>query len=98
MGIMKTAMRGLKYKDLLRGWSGWSDYLDELERKRIVRQKAQRASVMFRNPMLVVLFDVWHQEQRLAAMARGDLHLAGRLAPWYSRLCDALRKCVQGAR
>ena len=45
--------------------------------------------------MLVAMYDHWHQEQRLAAIERGDLGLVSQSQSPAAKLCKAFGKCCK---
>lgn len=88
MGLIQGSMHSLVMAQVKRGWRGWLDFIADVQEKQRIEQLRKRASARLKNPKLLAMYDHWHQEQRLAALARGDLNLGG-LSP-VARLCIAL--------
>ena len=94
MGLLQGALHSLVMSQVKRGWRGWQDFLADLQEKQRIEQLRKRAGARLKNPKLLAMYDHWHQEQRLAALDRGDLTLGGVSLP--ARICLALGmgKCV----
>lgn len=94
MRLLQKSMHSLVMSQVKRGWRGWMDFLADREEVRRIEQVRKRASARLKNPKLLGMYDHWHQQQRLAAMERGDFALGGMSLP--ARICVAmgLGKCA----
>ena len=92
--LLQGSARRVANRDVLRGLDGWHAFVEDRHEGQRLLQVAARASAKLKSPMLVAMYDHWHQEQRLAAMERGDLKLGG--VSLVGRLCAAagMAKCV----
>jgi len=90
------AVHRISMQDEFRGWAGWAAFMEMQREKQRLQRLAARSAARLKGPKFLAFFDFWRQEQRLAALARGDLGLGG-VPPWLRLLHQCGLKCIPAA-
>lgn len=76
LNIMRSGLTSLMMHDVSRGLRGWTAWLADVKEGERIRRVAARGAASLKGPLYLALFDFWRQEQKLAALERGDFLLA----------------------
>jgi len=94
--LLGNTVHRISMQDEFRGWAGWAAFMEMQREKQRLQRLAARSAARLKGPKFLAFFDFWRQEQRLAALARGDLGLGG-VPPWLRLLHQCGLKCIPAA-